>query len=61
VLVGASELYDLVVAKMEVLEVSCWKDARKGARAVMVLVVEDAKARVREARIMMLREVAIVC
>jgi hypothetical protein len=61
VLVGASELYDLVVAKMEVLDVGCWKDTRKGARAVMFLVVEDAKARVREARIMMLREVAIVC
>jgi hypothetical protein len=61
VLVGASELYDLVVAKTEVLEAGCWKDTRKGARAVMVLGVEDAKARVREARIMMLREVAIVC
>ena len=38
----------------------CWNDALKGARAVTVLDVEDAKARVREARIMILREVAIV-
>lgn len=58
-LLGASELYDLVAAKIEVLEVGCWKDTRKGARAVMVL-VEDAKARVRDARIMILRVVAIV-
>jgi hypothetical protein len=60
VLLGASELYDLVVAKIEVLEVGCWKDARNGARAVMVLEVEDANARLREARIMILREAAIV-
>lgn len=60
VLLGASELYDLVAAKIEVLEVGCWKDTRKGARAVIVLVVEDAKARVRDARIMILRVVAIV-
>jgi hypothetical protein len=60
VLLDASELYDLVAAKTEVLRVGCWKDALKGARAVMVLVVDDAKARVRVARIMILREVAIV-
>jgi len=60
VLLGASELYDLAAAKIEVLGVGCWKDALKGARAVMVLVVEDAKARVRDARTMILRVVAIV-
>jgi hypothetical protein len=60
VLLGASELYDLVVAKIAVLEVGCWKDALQGARVVMVLVVEDANARLREARIMILREAAIV-
>jgi hypothetical protein len=60
VLLGASELYGLVAAKTEVLGVGSWKDALKGARAVMVLDVDDAKARVRVARIMILREVAIV-
>jgi len=60
VLPGASELYDLVAAKTEVLRVGGWKDALEGARAVMVLDVDDAKARVRVARIMILREVAIV-
>lgn len=59
-LLGASELYDLVAAKMGVLDEGCWNDARQGARIVMVLEVEDANARVREARIMMLREAAIV-
>lgn len=49
-----------MAAKAEVLGVGCWKDALKGARAVMVLAVEDPKASVRDARIMILREAAIM-
>lgn len=60
-LLGASELYDRVAVTIEVLEVGCWKDARQGARAAIVLDAEDPKARVREARMMILREAAIVC
>lgn len=59
-LLGVSELYDLVATKMGVLDEGCWNDARQGARVVMVLEVEDANARVREARTIILREAAIV-
>lgn len=61
-LVGASELYALVVANAEVLSVG-WGVVRQGAEAAVLgaaKALEDPKARVREARIMRLREAAIV-
>lgn len=62
VLVGASELNALVVAKAETLGVVC-RVVRQGAEAAILgaaNVLDDPKARVREARIMTFREAVIV-
>jgi hypothetical protein len=62
VLVGASELYARVDAKIGVFFMG-WKDACHGAEATILEaanVLEDPNARAREARIIMLRETAIV-
>jgi hypothetical protein len=60
--VGASELYALVDVKTGVF-FKGWKDARHGAEATILEVanvLEDPNARAREARIIILRETAIV-
>ena len=59
---GASELYALVDAKIDVL-LTGWKSACRGADAAILEVanvLEDPRARAREARIMILRERAII-
>lgn len=59
---GASELYALVDAKIDVL-LAGWKNACRGAEMAILEVanvLEDPSVRAREARIMMLRERAIV-
>ena len=59
---GASELYALVDAKIDAF-LTGWKDACRGTEAAILEVanvLEDPKAKAREARIMMLRETAIV-
>ena len=59
---GASELYPLVDAKIDVL-LADWKNACRGAEMAILEVanvLEDPSVRAREARIIMLRERAIV-
>ena len=59
---GASELYSLVDAKIDVL-LAGWKNACRGAEMAILEVanvLEDPSVRAREARIIMLRERAIV-
>lgn len=59
---GASELYPLVEAKIDVL-LADWKNACLGAETAILdvaNVLDDASVRAREARIMMLRERAIM-
>lgn len=59
---GASELYALDDAKIEVLFAG-WKDACHGAEAAILgvaNVLEDPSASAREARIIILRDTAIV-
>ena len=59
---GASELYALVDAKIDVL-LTGWKSACRGADTAILEVanvLEDPSASAREARIVMLRETAIV-
>lgn len=60
---GASELYARVDVKAEVFFAG-WKDARHGAAAAAILddanALEDPSARLREARIAMLRERDII-
>ena len=59
---GASELYALVDAKIDVL-LTGWKSACRGAEMAILEVanvLDDPSAKAREARIMMLRETAIV-
>jgi hypothetical protein len=60
--VGASELYALVVARIDVLFMGC-RDACHGVDAAnreVANVLEDPSAKAREARITILRETAIV-
>lgn len=59
---GASELYALVDAKIDVL-LADWKNACRGPETAILdvaNVLEDPSAKAREARIMRLREAAIV-
>ena len=59
---GASELYALVDAKIDVL-LTGWRSACRGVETAILQVanvLEDPRARAREARIMILREAAIL-